>query len=99
MSNKLFCGRGKRFGQYGSISLSICLDDLPSEYITTGNNGKRYIKINVNEKREADEWGNTHSVEVDTWKADNRPAQQPIARPASNLRPLSEDADIDELGF
>jgi hypothetical protein len=76
MSNKIFCGRGKRFGQYNAISLSICLDDIPNEYITTGKNGKRYIKLNVNEKREADEWGNTHSVEVDTWKPDNRPVQQ-----------------------
>ena len=95
MSNKIFCGRGKRFGQYNAISLSICLDDLPSEYITTGKNGKRYIKLNVNEKREADEWGNTHSVEVDTWKPDNRPAQQASARPAPNLRPQSEDDDSD----
>ena len=70
MSNKIFCGRGKRFGQYNAISLSICLDDLPKEHITTGKNGKRYIKLNVNEKREPDEWGNTHSVEVDTWKPD-----------------------------
>lgn len=95
MSNKLFCGRGKAFGQYGSIALSICLDDLPEEHITTGKNGKRYIKINVNEKREADEWGNTHSVEVDTWKPDARPAQQASARPVSNLRPQSEDAEQD----
>lgn len=100
MSNKLFCGRGKRFGQYNAISLSICLDDLPKEYITTGKNGKRYIKLNVNEKREADEWGNTHSVEVDTWKPDNRPAQQTSARPAPNLnaqnaRPSMEDDDSD----
>ena len=95
MSNKLFCGRGMRFGQYDAISLSICLDDLPSEYITTGKNGKRYIKLNVNEKRETDEWGNTHSVEVDTWKADNRSVQQFVARPAPNLRPQSEDAEQD----
>jgi hypothetical protein len=95
MSNKLFCGRGKAFGQYGSIALSICLDDLPDEHVTIGRNGKRYIKINVNEKRETDEWGNTHSVEVDTWKADNRSVQQIVARPASNLRPLSEDAEQD----
>lgn len=105
MSNKIYCGRGKRFGQYNTISVSICLDDIPIEYITTSKNGKRYVKVNVNEKREADDWGNTHSVEVDTWKPDARPAQSGSARPApntarpsSNERPSSEDAD-DGLPF
>lgn len=100
MSNKIFCGRGKRFGQYNAISLSICLDDLPKEHITTGKNGKRYIKLNVNEKREPDEWGNTHSVEVDTWKPDQAPAKRENVRPAPNLprqnaRPSMEDDDSD----
>ena len=104
MADKIFCGRGKRFGRYNAISLSICLDDLPKEYITTGKNGKRYIKLNVNEKREADEWGNTHSVEVDTWKPDQAPAQQANARPAPNLgrqnaRPAMEDDNDIQLPF
>ena len=75
MNDKIYCGRGKTFGQYGTISVSICLDDIPAEYITKSDkNGKRYVKINVDAKREADDYGNTHTVTVDTWKPTGRSA-------------------------
>jgi len=87
MSDKIYCGRGKTFGQYGTISVSICLDDIPAEYITKSDkNGKRYVKINVDAKREADDYGYTHTVTVDTWK--------PTARSApATTRPAMEDHD------
>jgi hypothetical protein len=94
MSNeKIYCGRGKTFGQYGTISVSICLDDIPAEYITKSDkNGKRYVKVNVDAKREADDYGNTHTVTVDTWKPTARPAQVPS-------RPTMEDDKSDGLPF
>ena len=65
---KIYCGSGKEFGQYGTVNISICLDDLPSDYITTSQkNGKRYVNLKLNRKREVDQWGKTHSLEVDTW--------------------------------
>jgi len=94
MSDKIYCGRGKTFGQYGTISVSICLDDIPAEYITKSDkNGKRYVKVNVDAKREADDYGNTHTVTVDTWK--------PTARPAPvNTRPaVFDDSESDGLPF
>lgn len=51
---------------------SICLSDIPKEYITTGNNGKKYLNIEILEKREPDQWGNTHYVQVDTYKDGKR---------------------------
>jgi len=83
MSDKIYCGRGKRFGHYGTISINICVDDIPKEYITKSNtNGKRYVKLNVDEKREPDPYGNTHTVSVDTWRpASSSPAPAPLKPP------------------
>lgn len=75
-NNKIFCGSGKSFGQYGSVSISICVDDIPKEYIKQHTNGKRYINLNVNPKRQIDQYGKTHSVEVDTWQPQQNGNQQ-----------------------
>jgi hypothetical protein len=79
MSDKIYCGSGKRIGTYGTVSISICLDDIPAEYKTKSKNGKVYVNLNVNEKREADQYGKTHSVTVDTWKPD-APKSAPTAQ-------------------
>lgn len=44
------------------INLSICLSDIPKDRIKLANNGKKYLAITVQDLREADEYGNTHSV-------------------------------------
>lgn len=41
---------------------SICLTDIPRECIVTGGNGKKYLNIYVNPRREVDRYGNTHSI-------------------------------------
>ena len=44
---------------------SICLSDIPKQYITTGKNGKKYIQVNIWANRDGeDRFGNTHSVQV-----------------------------------
>jgi len=73
---KIYCGSGKEFGQYGTVNCSICLDDIPQEHWQKGKNGKTYLPIKINKKREPDQWGKTHSVEVDTWKP-NQQQQAP----------------------
>ena len=105
MSNneKIWVGHGKEFGNYGDINISVCLDDIPSAHKQTGKNGKTYLNLVVSKKREADQWGKTHSVRVDTWKPDQAPASQPSARPApsqapKNARPAWED-DADDVSI
>lgn len=71
MADRIWCGSGKEFGNYGQIGLSVCLTDLPHEFITEYN-GKKYIKLKISLRKEADKRGNTHSVEVDTWKPQQR---------------------------
>ena len=71
-TTKIFCGSGKtRTGQYGDFqSVSICLTDLPRDHITTAGNGKKYINLTINKKKEVDQYGKDLSVTVDTWRSD-----------------------------
>lgn len=50
------------------INLSICLSDIPKDRIKLANNGKKYLAITVQDLREADEYGNTHSLFVTQTK-------------------------------
>jgi hypothetical protein len=54
------------------INISICLTDLPQDKITTAKNGKKYINLVVDTKRETDQYGNTHSVYVSQSKEDRQ---------------------------
>jgi hypothetical protein len=67
-NTKIYCGSAKTVGQFGILAVSLCLDELPQEYITTAKNGKRYINLKVCPKKAVDQFGKTHYVEIDTWK-------------------------------
>lgn len=51
---------------------SLCLTDIaniPKEHIQKGNNNKDYVRVIINPyKNGANEYGNTHSVSIDTFK-------------------------------
>ena len=47
---------------------SICLTDIPKEYITVGNNGKKYLRVNIDERKAPDQYGNTHNIKVSMTK-------------------------------
>lgn len=76
---KIYAGSGKiQNGQYGEFyKISICLDDIPAEHITTAKNGKRYVNLTVNKKKETDQYGKNLSVQVDTWKPEQSGAASP----------------------
>lgn len=67
-NEKIYVGNGRSFGEFGQIGISLCLSNLPKEHFTTDKNGKKYIKLNVSPRKEPDNYGNTHSVSVNTWK-------------------------------
>lgn len=77
MENKIFVGSGTSKFEGNLVSCSLCLSDLPSEHIFEYNN-KKYIKLNVQKKKEVDQYGKTHSVSVDTWKPE---AKKEVAPP------------------
>jgi len=75
MEEKIYVGSGTSKFDGNLVSCSICLSDLPSEHIFEYN-GKKYIKLNVQKKKEADQYGKTHSVSVDTWKPEAKKAEK-----------------------
>lgn len=97
---KIYCGSGKtRSGQYGEFyGISVCIDDLPEEHITTAKNGKRYVNLTVNKKKEADQYGKDLSVTVDTFKPDK--AQTPKKEQAHTPKKEYQEPDSgDNLPF
>ncbi len=67
---KIYVGNGKK--KFDNLrSVSICLTDLPQEHIFEYN-GKKYLKLNVSDKKEPDQYGKDVSVTVDTWQPDKK---------------------------
>ena len=67
---KIYVGSGKEWGQYGNVGITVCLDDVTPHVFEY--KGKNYVKLNVAKKQQADQYGKTHSVSVDTWKPENK---------------------------
>lgn len=47
-------------GFYGSL----CLTDIPKELITVGKNGKKYLNIEIGQRRQPSQYGATHYVKA-----------------------------------
>jgi hypothetical protein len=58
------------------IVTSICLSDIPEDKITTSSNGKKYVNIVVDQRKEKDQYDNTHTVYMSQSK-DERQAKVP----------------------
>lgn len=67
----IYCGKAmERQGQYGTFfSLNISLDDIPPELVVNARNGKRYVNLTMSLLRYPDDFGNTHTIRVDTHRA------------------------------
>lgn len=48
------------------------MSDIPKELVTTAQNGKKYLNIEVNELRQPSQYGATHSVKISVKKADRK---------------------------
>lgn len=91
---KIYVGSGKtQSSQYGDFyKVSICLSDLPKEHITEAKNGKKYINLTVNKKREVDQYGNDLSVKVDTFKPDPSKKDQAHTPKKEYAEPVEDDS-------
>ena len=78
---KIFVGSGKK--KFDNLrSISICLTDLESH--TFEYNGKKYVKLNVSDKKEADQYGKDLSVSIDTWKPNTEAKSTGMAMQSSS---------------
>jgi len=88
-TEKIFVGSGVEKFDGNLVETSICLTDITKnggDFIFEFE-GKKYIKLKVVKKREEDQYGKTHYVEVDTWK------------PEAKKEVKTADVDDDDLPF
>ena len=76
MADKIYVGNGKSKFDGQQVAVSLCLTDLPKEHIFEYD-GKKYIKLVVQQRREADDYGRTHYGAVDTWKPEETDTPTP----------------------
>ena len=82
---KIYVGSGRKVNPYVR-GISVCLDDIQQYATRSEKNGKFYVKLNVVDLKQANQWGKDVSVEVDTWKPDGRKSTTEVPRkyPRSN---------------
>lgn len=97
---KIFCGSGKEKFHGALVEISVCLSDMPKEYIFEYN-GKKYIKLKLRKMKE-EKNGKTHYIEVDTWRPErgtsSRGEQQATERsqPQESNKPQESHPQYDE---
>lgn len=111
MANHIYVGSAKeRNSQYGpEIDVQLEIDDL-AQYVTDygyiNKAGKLVVRLKIARRREVGRFGETHSVEVNTWKPDSsgqgytrQGSQTPVGGPprASHEGNKPTPQELDEL--
>lgn len=65
MNEKKYVGSGKKVGNYDLINFTISEEKTKGAWIEY--KGKRYLKLTIGNKKEADQYGKTHSVWLDEY--------------------------------
>lgn len=94
------------------INLSICVSDIPKEQIKIAKNGKKYMNITVAERREIDQYDNTHTVFMSQTKEDREAKIDrtyigsgkainfaPVAVTPESVERMPPVSEIDDLPF
>ena len=82
MSDKIYIGSGKKkvFQDGGSvINCMITMDGLAQifkDHGFTTQNGVKKLKLIIGKRREIDQYGNSHYVQIDTWKPEQKTTSQ-----------------------
>jgi NTP pyrophosphatase (non-canonical NTP hydrolase) len=82
MADHIYCGSGKdkEFQDGGHLlTITLNIDEILAQYDAYGfttNAGKRTIKVKVVRRREIGKYGETHTVEIDTFKPNAQNASQ-----------------------
>jgi len=92
----IYAGNGKTVEtQYGIFrAITINLTDLPKEHIFEYE-GKKYIKLNVNDKKQTDQYGKNVAVTVNTWKPDKASSENAVEKNIGFQNPaIQKDDDL-----
>jgi len=93
---KIYVGSGKKTKFDGQVNITLCLTDIPREWIYEYK-GKKYVNITSSMKKESDQYGKTHYVEINTYKPDEKST---ITN--TPIKPLGQEyvsSDSDDLPF
>jgi len=60
------------------IVIDICLIDVPKELITEGKNGKKYLKLVLNERKSESKYGETHTLQLSQTKEQREAKTPPV---------------------
>ena len=78
MSDKKYVGTGRQ-APNGLEIVNISVAESKVKEFWTEYNGERYLRLGVSKKREADQYGKTHSVYIDEWQpTGNAPKSEPV---------------------
>ena len=90
----------KQFANGGSvINFSVSLDQLKELTTFTTKNGDTRVNLSITKRREADQYGNTHSVYYDDYfdKVKGGGSSPAVSDAAS--APVTSEAETDDLPF
>lgn len=85
--DRIYVGSGKEMFDGDLVNISINLSKISEckeqifEY-----NGEKFIKLKVAKKREMDDYGKSHFVEVDTWKPEAQESKPVFVQEAEDKR-------------
>ena len=54
------------------ITISVCLSDIPKSKIVEAKNGKKYVNLVLDERREVGQYGETHMLYVSQTKEERQ---------------------------
>ena len=54
------------------ITISVCLSDIPKDQIVEAKNGKKYVNLVLDERREVGQYGETHMLYVSQTKEERQ---------------------------
>jgi hypothetical protein len=60
------------------IVIDICLSDIPKDAISEGKNGKKYLKLVLNERKSEGKYGETHTLQVSQTKERREAKAAPV---------------------
>jgi hypothetical protein len=69
MSETIYLGNGKQSKHPKIVNATISFDKLKEEYWSEYE-GKKYLKISIIQRDEPDNYGKTHSIQLNNWTPD-----------------------------
>lgn len=95
-----YVGHGRKVKQYDLVNFSVCLTDIPTTSVFEYK-GKQYVKLCIGAKKQADQYGKTHSVWIDTFKPEARPQKSNVEQEEANQAAANNEGNegVDSIPF